>query len=77
MRVRVGVVALLVAPWALVACGHENDAEDCPGQLSEEYLQSEAGQAYLRELEKLTGSTDGVNPAGDAYATYFTVTCDD
>ena len=76
MRVRTGLavllVAVLVAPWS----SRQDDAEDCPGHFSEAYLRSEKGQAYLREVEKLTGSTGGVIGSGEAYATYFTVTCE-
>ena len=77
MRVRTGLavllVAVLVAPWS----SREDDPEDCPAHLPDAYLRSEKGQAYLRGMEKLTGSTDGVIGPGDAYTTYFTVTCDD
>ena len=74
VRVRTGLVvllvALLVAPWS-----SRDDSEDCPAPLSEAHLRSEEGRRYVRELEKLMGSTDGVIGSGDAYATYFTVTC--
>lgn len=77
MRVRTGLVvlpvALLVAPWS----SREDDPEDCPAPFTEAYLRSEKGQAYLRGMEKLTGSADGVIGSGDTYAIYFTITCDD
>ncbi len=76
VRVRTGLVALLlallVAPWS----SREDDPEDCPAPLSDAYLRSEEGQRYVRELEKLMGSTDPSDWSGDSYATYFTVTCD-
>lgn len=77
MRVRTGLVvllvALLVAPWS----SREDDPEDCPAPFTEAYLRSEKGQAYLRGMEKLTGSADGVIGSSNAYTTYFTVICDD
>jgi len=54
----------------------KGDSEDCP-HLSEDYLESEEGQRYLRDLEKLTGPTDSSGWSGDSYATYFAVSCDD
>lgn len=50
--------------------------DDCTPPLSEEYLASEKGQQYLREVERMTGSTDPSDWSGDAFATYFTGTCD-
>lgn len=75
----VGMVLAAVVPWALAAWGGGDQQllGDCPTQLSEDYLESEEGQQYLRDLEKLTGSTDPSDWSGDAYTTYFTVTCDD